>query len=97
MTMVVEGERMHVTLSCERPETADLMRRHADQLVQEFREAGYSGATLSFGRWGGGGAESQGFAGWSTANDSDSPPSESPPQPLHRPTQIGDSGLDIRL
>lgn len=97
MTMVVEGERMHVTLSCERPETADLMRRHADQLVQEFREAGYSGATLSFGRWGGGGAASQGFAGWSTANDSDGPIPESQPQPLHRPMPIGDNGLDIRL
>ncbi len=46
-----EGETVRVVLAAERPETLDLLRRHGDQLLQEFRHAGFSGATLSFGEW----------------------------------------------
>ena len=45
------GDSVRVVLCVERPETLDLVRRHADQLMQEFRQAGFSGATLSFGSW----------------------------------------------
>lgn len=47
-----QGETVRVVLSVERPETLELMRRHGDQLIQEFRQAGFDGATLSFGHWG---------------------------------------------
>jgi|GEM_PF-1364763 len=56
LSLQPEGDVMRVLISAERPETVDLMRRHADQLAQEFRQAGYAGATLSFGQWGTGGA-----------------------------------------
>jgi Flagellar hook-length control protein FliK len=46
------GEQLRVVLAVERPETLDLLRRHADQLMQEFRAAGFAGASLSFGQWG---------------------------------------------
>ncbi|MDZ4093360.1 MAG: flagellar hook-length control protein FliK [Paracoccaceae bacterium] len=52
MTLVADGDMLHVTLSADRPETLDLLRRHADQLAQEFRQAGFSGATLSFAQGG---------------------------------------------
>lgn len=45
------GESVRVMLCVERPETLELVRRHAEQLMQEFRQAGFSGATLSFGSW----------------------------------------------
>jgi hypothetical protein len=37
-----------VTIVAERSETADLLRRHADLLLEEFREAGYADLTFSF-------------------------------------------------
>lgn len=43
-----KGEAIHISLTVERPETLDLLRRHADQLVSEFRQAGFSGASFSF-------------------------------------------------
>ena len=37
-----------VTIQAERSETADLLRRNADLLAEEFREAGYTDLTFSF-------------------------------------------------
>lgn len=47
-------DRMVVMLSFDRPETLDLFRRHADQLVDALRVAGYSGADIGFGQSGSG-------------------------------------------
>lgn len=47
------GDAIHVALVVERPETLDLLRRHSDQLVAEFRQAGFSGASFSFSGTGG--------------------------------------------
>jgi flagellar hook-length control protein FliK len=40
-------------IQAERPETADLMRRHLDQLAQEFRALGYQDVTFHFADKGG--------------------------------------------
>ncbi len=39
-----------VTVSVERPETLDLLRRHADLLVKDFREQGFASISFSFGQ-----------------------------------------------
>lgn len=41
---------MVVSIIADRPETLDLMRRHADQLAQDFHDIGYHGAEFSFGQ-----------------------------------------------
>jgi flagellar hook-length control protein FliK len=46
-----KGAHLEVVLLAERPETLELLRRHGDQLASEFRNAGFSGASLSFGHW----------------------------------------------
>ena len=46
-----QGDSVRILLSAERPETLDLLRRHSDQLLQEFRQSGFSQASLSFGQW----------------------------------------------
>ena len=46
-----DADQLRVILSVERPETMDLLRRNADQLLGEFRAAGFAGAQLSFGQW----------------------------------------------
>jgi hypothetical protein len=46
----LEGDEsaLVLTIQAERSETADLLRRNADILVQEFRDAGYENLTFSF-------------------------------------------------
>jgi hypothetical protein len=45
------GDSVRVVLSAEKSETLDLLRRNSEQLLQEFKQAGFSGASLSFGQW----------------------------------------------
>jgi hypothetical protein len=49
------GEGVQIILSAERMDTMDLLRRNGEQLLADFRYAGFSGASLSFGKWGGAG------------------------------------------
>ena len=53
------GDTVQIVLSAERPETQDLLRRHGDQLLQDFKNAGFAGASLSFGHWGSGAKNEQ--------------------------------------
>jgi Flagellar hook-length control protein FliK len=46
-------ERMVVHITFERPETLDLFRRHAGELTDALRDAGYAGADIGFGHEGG--------------------------------------------
>ena len=46
------GDSVSVFLSAERPETMDMLRRNGEDLLREFRQAGFSGASLDFGQWG---------------------------------------------
>ena len=48
-----------VTIHADRPETLDLMRRHSEELMQEFRQAGFERAELSFGGTGSGQARDE--------------------------------------
>ncbi|GAB5436085.1 flagellar hook-length control protein FliK [Falsiruegeria mediterranea] len=52
-----------ISITAERPETLDLMRRHVDQLIEEFRQMGYEGVDLAF------------SGGGSTHDDSQNTPS----------------------
>lgn len=58
MTLSPSENGMQVVILTERPETGDLIRRHAEQLLDAFKDAGMSGATLSFGDYGGQGQQS---------------------------------------
>jgi hypothetical protein len=51
LDIVTEGEALLVTLSAERGETADLLRRHATELVAELRQAGFAQVHLGFAAW----------------------------------------------
>lgn len=48
MVLTGQDRAPHLTIWVERPEVLDQMRRHADQLLQKFRDDGMSDATLSF-------------------------------------------------
>lgn len=84
---------LQVTLAAERPETLDLLRRHAGDLLAELEAAGYGGATLNFGS--GGNAPAAFAAPEPGFEPPDTPPTATPPQP--RPVLRVAGGLDLRL
>ena len=91
------GDGVQIVLSAERPETMDLMRRHSDQLREEFRAMGFGGAELGFGSWGDGQAKPQ-TASWADPNfGPDITPAISHPTPAAPPSNSGSGGLDLRL
>ena len=92
-----KGDQLRVFLAVERPETLDLLRRHADQLVQEFRAAGFAGATFSFGQWGGQQGQK---SGESTTPEPNFSAAESPQKsPLAAVSRnlVPSQGLNLRL
>ncbi|MEL6479470.1 MAG: flagellar hook-length control protein FliK, partial [Pseudomonadota bacterium] len=48
MTMTITEQAVSALVSAERPEIADLMRRHADQLQRDLSAAGYGDVDLQF-------------------------------------------------
>lgn len=84
---------LQVTLAADRPETLDLLRRHAGDLLAELEAAGYGGATLNFGS---GGNPPAAFAAPEPGPEPPDTPSPAPlPQP--RPVLRAAGGLDLRL
>ncbi len=90
--MQSRGDTIHVSLTVERPETLDMLRRHVEQLTGEFRQAGFANASFSFaGGWGGGGQERAAGAGYATRTvDKDE-------SPVARASKHVNGGLDLRL
>lgn len=92
------GEQVSVLLTAERPETLDLMRRHADQLVTELRQSGFSDASLSFGQWAqGGDAPPQTIPVDDNAENSLQISSFTPTPNWSRRPDLGGTGLNLRL
>ena len=95
---------MFVAIAAERPETAELMRRHIDTLAQEFRGLGYQDVSFSF-------SGRQDNTG--RGSDQGSAPRDTPELPPHTDTtgdlpadrfiprrtaeQTNGTGLDLRL
>ncbi len=94
--LVHSGDQIQVTLSVERPETLDLLRRHADELRADFRDAGFQGASFSFNQFGQGKPDPQ----RSGAPDPDFTATDPESQPAAQPFQrerLAGQGLDLRL
>lgn len=87
-------DRMVILISVERPETLDLFRRHAGDLAEAIRNAGYSGADISFGQ--NTQDNGSGHRRESTSAGPGSPFEEIGPVETARPHALGAS-LDLRL
>ncbi len=92
----LEGDEsaLVLTIQADRVDTADLLRRNADLLVEEFREAGYQNLTFSFSDQGRAAADDQ-PAGHDFGTD-DAPPAANLVADLS-PRRITLGGLDLRL
>lgn len=89
---------MSVLIIAERPETAELMRRHVDALAQEFRDIGYSDLQFQFESGTSDqqdSGESESAARLPVQGELREEPAPLAPVPTGRPD--GTSGLDLRL
>lgn len=82
-----------VVISSERAETLDLMRRHIDQLAQEFQRLGYENTSFEFSQESGTDAGPFG----DTPSDSLLEGNESPTEIHMSSTRLVSTGLDLRL
>jgi hypothetical protein len=86
-----------VTLTADRPETLDLLRRHVDLLASELRGAGVHNCNFQFGQ-GQGGAAHGPPASFGQAEDGESVGPAEPPSPSSGPVpSVRGGGLDLRL
>ena len=96
MSLSAAETSIAVALTIERPETADLMRRHLDMLEVEFRALGYQDIAFSFA---GGDAQQQGGEAEPTQHGLDhNDPTQNTDTATHAPVRIAlGSGIDLRL
>lgn len=91
-----DANGLSITLSAERPETLELIRRHLPDLLAELRQAGVQAGTLSFGTFGEGQhPRDEHRHGPETDQRASAPPSAAPLSPAIRPVTA--TGLDLRL
>ncbi|MFT5741947.1 MAG: flagellar hook-length control protein FliK [Paracoccaceae bacterium] len=83
-----------LTIAAERPETADLMRRHLDGLAQEFKALGYDNVTFAFA---GDDAESRTAQQQTKEDATDDSPDPSSDQANLAKLTVSATGLDLRL
>ena len=50
MMLSTHDGALTLSIQADRPETIDLMRRHIDQLAEDFRDLGFTDVSFSFGR-----------------------------------------------
>lgn len=91
-----DANGLSITLSAERPETLELIRRHLPDLLAELRQAGVQAGTLSFGTFGEGQhPPNEHRHGPEPDQRASAPPSAAPLSPAIRPVTA--TGLDLRL
>ncbi len=100
----IENGVINVIVQADRPETLDLMRRHADLLTQDLRQIGYRDVNIGFGQRGAGGHDGQpGHGGAHSSVPAPTPQEE--PSTTHPPARpqarsgnplAGATGIDIR-
>ena len=93
--VIAADNGVNLSIVTDRPETMDLLRRHIDQLAQDYRQMGYDRISFSFAAGGDQrGSEGQKYGqtqAWAQPESLANMP-ESPP-----PEQIASDGIDIRL
>lgn len=89
-----DGEVLRVHIAADRPETLDLLRRHAPELAAELRAQGYDSPSFFFGR---SGRQPSGYAMAGAVAEPEAPAADTAP-PVLRPLSADSLGtLDLRL
>jgi hypothetical protein len=88
-------DRMVVMITFERPETLDLFRRHAGDLAEALRSAGFAGANIGFGQKGD--SSQHPGPGQGRAGSDFEPAMPDPATVIPAPRLMGGASLDLRL
>ncbi|NEY91128.1 flagellar hook-length control protein FliK [Tabrizicola oligotrophica] len=92
-----EGAGLSITLSAERAETLDLMRRHLPELAAELKQLGIQAGSFSFGGWSDGRQPRAETTFDTRAPTTGATPDFTPPAPVsHRPMAAA-GALDLRI
>lgn len=94
MTVQATDATVTLTLQAERPETADLMRRHLDGLVTELRSLGYADVSIQLDGGRGGQGQDRGAAPVASHSALTAAPPDDPLPAAPRPRS---GALDLRL
>lgn len=96
LTLSLSEGGPHLVVQADRPETLELMRRHVDQLAQDFRDMGFEGMGFAFSQHPAGsqGDAKADFDGQSAVSDA---PLEIASPLTSAPDPIPGRGLDLRL
>ncbi|WP_237028956.1 flagellar hook-length control protein FliK [Phaeobacter porticola] len=102
MRVSVTDVGVSVMIQTERAETGDLMRRHINELADEFRRMGFDDISFQFSgdeasNRGGGNDASQGNPGRSAGSGSSDELAETAAEPIAQSLNLGEVGLDIRV
>lgn len=99
MVIATSDGTLTLQVVADRPDTLDLMRRHADQLAQDFRDMGFDKLEFRFGGQGGGSNREGDLPRPLRANDDEAIAPGALHRTLARPAPVGSAGrdLDIRI
>lgn len=97
ISLSAQDTGLSVAIMADRGETLDLMRRHIDQLAQEFRDLGYGDVSFSFGQSGDGQLQKDSQAGGSHSMDLDKEGSVIKPGVSVHGSVSAAAGLDLRI
>lgn len=99
MALSTSESGVTLVITAERPETLDLMRRHIDQLAQDFRRMGYENIGFEFRNGGSGAQGGHTGSGKSVDLQSDLDGNATPQETESTATQprSATSGLDLRV
>lgn len=99
MTLATHDGALTLAIFADRPETVDLMRRHIDQLAQDFRDLGFANLSFSFSHREGTAPDPRAEARADPAREEAAPPlpTARPPARGHAARDGAGSGLDLRM
>ena len=97
ISLSAQDTGLSVAIMADRGETLDLMRRHIDQLAQEFRDLGYGDVSFSFDQSGDGQPQKDSQAGGSQSMGPDQEGSVIEPGVSTHKSVNATAGLDLRI
>ncbi|MVO15584.1 flagellar hook-length control protein FliK [Parasedimentitalea huanghaiensis] len=103
MRVTTTDSSVIVMITTERPETGDMMRRHINELADEFRQMGFEDISFEFGgegfagQMGEGAEQGASFGGGSSEASDTDPLANNIPEPAQKNLRLGETGLDMRI
>lgn len=97
LTLHSDGDRVHAHIRAEQPETLDLLRRNGEQLLVEFKAAGFRQADMHFGQWAQGGERHEHTPAALAPSDPPDPAVATTSADLSASKPRISDGLDLRL